>query len=413
MAAHLEGKGASEMQMAGLAQKGGAVTIHTRIAPRPQDITSVRVAAGEADAVIGGDLVVTAAPKTMQAMERGRTRVLCNLAEIVTGEFTLDPEFRLPGKSLRLQIERRVGDGALTMVDAQHLAERMLGDAIYANVLLLGAAWQAGMIPLSEAAIAKAIELNGAGVEGNLRAFTIGRWAVAFPDAARASLDGAVERPETVEEKIARRAEFLVGYQSARLKKRYLALVEEARAAEEKAGVVGFAEAVAEGYFKLLAYKDEYEVARLHAETLEGELAEAFDGVKRVTFHMAPPIFGRKDKEGRPVKSEFGPWMLKALRLLRRGKALRGTPLDPFGYTAERRMERRMIREYRKLATELMAGLTPASAPVAIELARLPLKIRGFGHVKEAAARRAAEEREALLAQFRSGGPAPMAQAAE
>ncbi|MCL5777877.1 indolepyruvate ferredoxin oxidoreductase family protein [Limibaculum sp. FT325] len=413
MAAHLEGKGASEMQMAGLAQKGGAVSIHTRIAPRPEDITSVRVAAGEADAVIGGDLVVTAAPKTMQAMERGRTRVLCNSAEIVTGDFTHDTEFRIPSSGLRLQLERRVGAEALTMVDAQRLSEVMLGDAIFANVLLLGAAWQAGMVPLSREAIHKAIELNGAGVEGNLRAFAIGRWAVAFPADARAAIDGKADTPETPEQKIARRADFLVGYQNARLKRRYLRLVEAAQAAEQKAGAEGFAEALAEGYFKLMVYKDEYEVARLHAETLEAELADAFDDVKRVTFHMAPPILGRKDKEGRPVKSEFGPWMLKALRLLRRGKALRGTPFDPFGWSAERRAERRAIRDYAKLMGEVMAGLTPENAETAIALARLPLKVRGFGHVKQAAAARAAEEQAALMAQFRSGGPAPMAQAAE
>ena len=413
MAAHLEAKGASEMQMAGLAQKGGAVSIHVRVAPSPSDINSVRIAAGEADAVIGGDLVVTAAPKTMLVMERGRTRVLCNSAEIVTGEFTHNTEFRIPGNSLRLQIERRVGSDALRLIDAHHLAEGLLGDAIFANVLLLGAAWQAGMVPLSREAIAKAIELNGAGVEGNLRAFEAGRWAIAFPDDARAALADEAPAEETPEQKVERRAGFLRGYQNARLARRYLALVDAARAAEAKAGVAGFVEAVAEGAFKLLAYKDEYEVARLHAETLESGLDETFDGVKRITFHMAPPILGRKDKEGHPVKSEFGAWMLRALKVLRHGKVLRGTPLDPFGYSAERRAERRAIRDYHKLLDELMAGLTAGNAPTAIELARLPLKVRGFGHVKAANAARAEAEREALLAQFRSGGPAPMAQAAE
>ena len=181
-----------------------------------------------------------------------------------------------------------------------------------------------------------------------------------------------------------------------------------------QAGGDALAGAVAEGYFKLLSYKDEYEVARLHAETLEAALAESFDGVRRIRFHLAPPVLARKDAEGRPVKTEFGPWMLPAFRLLRRGKVLRGTPLDPFGWSAERRAERRAIRDYERLMTEILRDLTPETVPVATELARLPAEIRGFGHVKAAAAERAAGKRAALLARFRAGeGPAPLAQAAE
>jgi indolepyruvate ferredoxin oxidoreductase len=409
MAAHLEGRGASEMQMAGLAQKGGAVTIHCRVAPKPEDITAIRIGVGEADAVIGGDLVVTAAPASIAKMERGRTRVVCNSHEIPTGEFTRDTEFRLPSEGLRLAVERRVGAEALAMVDATELAERMLGDAIYANVLLLGAAWQAGLVPLSAAALRKAIELNGAGVEGNLRAFEIGRWAVAFPDQARAAVAAGSPAEETLEQKIERRAAFLIGYQGGRLARRYRELVRRAREREEAAGVTGVAEAVAEGYFKLLAYKDEYEVARLHAETLEAALGEAFEGVRRVTYHLAPPILGRKDAEGRPVKTEFGPWMGRVFRALARLRFLRGTPFDPFGYAAERRMERRMIRDYERLMKELLAGLDARNAPAAVELARLPLKVRGFGHVKRANAERAAAEREALLQRFRAGEAVPQA----
>jgi len=413
MAAHLEGKGASEMQMAGLAQKGGAVSIHCRIAGRPEDINSVRVAIGEADAVIGGDLVVTASPKVIALMEHGRTRVLCNTTEIVTGEFTHDTGFKLPMEAMKLAIERRIGSEHLRMIDSVHLAERLLGDAIYANVVLLGAAWQLGMVPLSAEAIRKAIELNGAGVEGNLRAFEIGRWAGARPnDVAGTIADDVPTEEETAEEKIDRRARFLIGYKGRRLARRYRKLVDQARAAEENAGVDGFSEAVAEGYFKLLAYKDEYEVARLHARTLEDALAETFGDYRRLRFHLAPPILGRKDAEGRPVKSEFGPWVLWAFRLLARFRFLRGTPFDPFGYGPERRMERRMIREYRKLFTELAEKLTPERAEAAIALARLPLKIRGFGHIKRENAERAAAEREALLAEFR-GGTSPLSQAAE
>jgi len=412
MAAHLEGKGASEMQMAGLAQKGGAVTIHCRIAPTPSDITAIRIAAGEADAVIGGDLVVTAAPKTLSAMERGKARVVCNSHEIITGEFTRNTEFRLPSSGLKLALERRVGADALTMVEANALAEGLLGDAIYANVLLLGAAWQAGMVPLSVDSIRKAIELNGTGVKGNLRAFEIGRWAVSHPLDARAATAPAVAAEETLDQKIGRRAEHLTAYQGSRLARRYRRLVGRAGETEAASGATGLTEAVAEAYFKLLAYKDEYEVARLHTETLETALSEAFDNVRRVTYHMAPPILGRKDSEGQPVKSEFGPWMGKALRLLARFRFLRGTPLDPFGYSAERRMERQMIRDYEKLVGELLGKLDASNAPIAVELARLPLQVRGFGHVKLANAQRAAEERMVLLEQFRSGA-APVPQAAE
>ena len=412
MAAHLEGKGASEMQMAGLAQKGGAVTIHCRLAPKPEDINAIRIATGEADAVIGGDLVVTAAPKTLSAMERGRARVLCNTHEIVTGEFTHNTEFKLPSAGLKLALERRVGADALQMIDATSLAEGLLGDAIYANVLLLGAAWQAGLVPLSEAAIRRAIELNGAGVEGNLKAFDIGRWAVSHPLDARAAVAPAVPVEEALEQKIERRAEFLVGYQNRRLSRRYRRLVEKAAQAEQALGAAGLQEAVAEGYFKLLSYKDEYEVARLHAQTLDAALAEAFDKVDKITYHLAPPILGRKDADGRPRKLEFGPWMGRAFRMLARFKLLRGTPLDPFGRTAERRMERGMIRDYEALMAELMGSLTEANLPIAVELARLPLQVRGFGHIKLANAERAAEERAVLLDRFRSG-ETPVPQAAE
>jgi len=411
MAAHLEGKAGSEMQMAGLAQKGGAVSIHCRLAPSPEAITAIRLSPGEADAIIGGDLVTTASPKVQALMEPGRTLVLCNTAEITTGQFTHDTGFSLPMDAMRRAVEARAGADRLTMIDATRLAERLTGDAIFANVLLLGAAWQAGLVPLSEAAILKAVELNGAAVAKNSRAFALGRWAVACADEARAAVaDEEMAQEESLDAMIARRAAFLTGYQNARLARRYTRLVERAR----DAGGDPLAEAVAEGYFKLLAYKDEYEVARLHAETLERALADSFDGIRRIRFHLAPPIMARRDGEGRPVKTEFGPWMLTAFRLLRHGKLLRGTPLDPFGWSAERRVERRAIRDYERLMEEVLSGLAPDRLASAIELARLPVEIRGFGHVKAAAAARAEERRTALLARFRSGDtPSPLAEAAE
>ena len=412
MAAHLEGKGAAEMQMAGLAQKGGAVSIHCRVAERPEDISAVRISVGEADAVIGGDLVVTAGKKVLDLTRRGRTRVICNAHEIVTGEFTRNTEFKLPTDTMKLTLERRVGADAVRMIEANGLAEEMLGDSIYSNVMLMGAAWQAGLIPLSRQAILKAIELNGAGVEGNTAAFEIGRWAVAEPESLAGYLTPPAEVVETLPRKIALREESLTGYQSVRYARRYRRLVDRAIEAEKAAGVEGLAEAVAEGYYKLMSYKDEYEVARLHVSHLERELGEAFDNVGKISFHMAPPILGRKDSEGRPVKQKFGPWMFRVLKVLNRLKPLRGTPLDPFGYAAERRAERQAIRDYERVVDELIRGLTREKVGLAAEIARLPLKVRGFGHVKRKNAEAVAQEESALMARFRSP-EAPQAQAAE
>ncbi|MEM1299911.1 MAG: DUF6537 domain-containing protein, partial [Pseudomonadota bacterium] len=412
MGAHLEGKGAAEMQMAGLAQKGGAVAIHCRIAPKPEDISAVRISVGEADSVIGGDLVVTSGQKALSLMTRGRTGMVCNSHEITTGAFTRDTDFTLPADAMKLAVERKIGPDALHMVDAYALAEQMLGDSIYSNVLLLGASWQAGLVPLTREALRRAIELNGAGVEGNLMAFEIGRWAMADPGGLAKYLTPPAEVIETLPAKIARREEHLKGHTGRGLAKRYRRLVDDAIQAERRVGQEGFAEAVAEGYFKLLAYKDEYEVARLHVQTLEAELDDAFDNIGSISFHMAPPIFGRKDSDGKPVKTKFGPWMFRALKVLASLKGLRGTPLDIFGYTAERRSERAAPKAYSKVVNELIEGLDARNIALAAEIARLPLKIRGFGHVKEANAEAAAEEQAVLLAKFRDPST-PTAQAAE
>ena len=401
MAARLEGKGAGVMEMAGLAQKGGAVSIHCRIAETPADITAIRVAVGEADTVIGGDMVVTAGAKTLGLMARGRTRAVVNAHDIPTGDFVRDRDFRLPTDRLGRALRARVGDEALAMLDATRLAERLLGDAIFANIVMLGAAWQAGLLPLSEAALLRAIAINGAAVEGNTRAFALGRWAVARPEEATAALRGGAPEPgpETLERVVETRAAHLAKYQSRRLARRYRALVERAAAADPDLGL-----AVAKGYHRVLAYKDEYEVARLHAETLDAALAERFEGIRRVRFHLAPPILARRDADGRPKKSAFGPWMMPVFRILARLKVLRGTPLDPFGRTEERRMERALIADYEADLDRLIAGLTPETRAIAAERAALPLEIRGFGHVKAGAAAAAAERRAALMAAFEAGG---------
>ncbi|MCZ0962192.1 indolepyruvate ferredoxin oxidoreductase family protein [Paracoccus benzoatiresistens] len=397
-AAHIDGKGAGMMEMAGLAQKGGAVHIHLRLANRPEDISAIRVAVGEADCIIGGDLVVTAGAKTVGLMTTGRTGAVVNDHEIITGDFTRQRDFRVPSDQLKLSLEARLRD-RVAFFDANDLALRMLGDSIYSNMLVLGAAWQQGLIPLSLEAIMQAIELNGAKVAENQRAFQIGRWAMAFPDQTRKPAEVAQLPPDPVAYREAR----LVGYQGKRLARRFRKLVD--------AAPKPLRESVARGYYKLLAYKDEYEVARLHLTTAE-QIARQWEGDLKLTLNLAPPILGGKGADGRPKKREYGEWMLGAFKVLARMKFLRGTPFDPFGYAAERRHERAAIREYEADMREILAHVTDATMPVAIELAELPLTVRGYGPVKATAEAAAAARRAELLVQFRSG-EAPVQQAAE
>ena len=402
MAAHLDGKAAGMMEMAGLAQKGGAVHIHLRLAERPQDINAIRVAVGEADCVIGGDLVVTAGSKTLGLMRQGRTGAVVNSHEIITGEFTRNREFRLPSGQMRLALEARLKDRA-AFFDATDLAAKLLGDAIYSNMLVLGAAWQKGLVPVSLAAIRAAIEMNGAAVAGNLRAFDIGRWAVAHPE--RAAEVTAEDDPKvlTLQEKIDFRANRLAAYQDRAYADRFRALVDRAPDPLK--------EAVAKGYHHLLAYKDEYEVARLHLETAQKAKAE-FDGDLRMTFHLAPPVLGGKGPDGRPRKRAFGPWVLTLFGVLARMKGLRGTVLDPFGWLPERRVERALIAQYEADMAEVLPLVAPPTEGAVRALAELPLAIRGFGPVKDAAVEKAARQRAELLAAIRAGGT-PQAQAAE
>ena len=397
-AAQIDGKGAGMMEMAGLAQKGGAVHIHLRLANQPGDISAIRVATGEADCIIGGDLVVTAGAKTIGLMTTDRTGAVVNDHEIITGDFTRFRDFQVPSDRLKLSLQARLGQ-KVAFFDANDLALRMLGDSIYSNMLVLGACWQQGLIPLSHDAIADAIRLNGAKVDENLRAFQIGRWAVAFPDQVKKPAE-VVEMPV---DPVDYRAERLIGYQGKALSRRFRKLVD--------AAPQDLRESVARGYYKLLAYKDEYEVARLHLATAE-QVARTWEGDTRLSFHLAPPMLPGKDAEGRPKKRQFGPWMLKAFRVLAAMKGLRGTPLDPFGYSAERRHERAMIRQFEADMKQILPKVTPQTLPIAIELAELPLTVRGYGPVKEKAATEAALRREELLEQFRQGG-APMREAAE
>ena len=403
-AAHIDGKGAGMMEMAGLAQKGGAVHIHIRLAEKPSDIKAIRVSTGEAHALIGGDLVVSAGAKTLGLTRAGQTGAVVNSHEIITGDFTRDTEFRLPSERLSLALTARLKE-RVRLFDASGLARVSLGDSIYSNMILFGAAWQRGLVPIGHDAILQAIRLNGADVDRNLRAFEIGRWAALYPDdIERLIVPDVVSLPKTLEDKITFRAEHLTAYQGARLARRYrkfLATIDDE--AVKKSAI--------KGYHKLLSYKDEYEVARLLLSSRE-KASKTFDGEFKMTFHLAPPLLSKPGPDGRPAKRTFGAGILRPLKVLARLKGLRGTPLDPFGYTAERRMERGLIAQYERDFAEVLPLLTDQTRDAIVALAELPLQIRGFGPVKEANAAQAAKRREALLSVIRSGESA-MSTAAE
>ena len=394
-AAHIDGKGAGMMEMAGLAQKGGAVHIHCRLANDPHDISAIRVATGECDVLIGGDLVVSAGAKTLGLTQAGRTGAVVNSHEIITGDFTRDTEFRLPTERMTLALEARLRDD-VSLFDASDLAKALLGDSIFSNMMIFGAAWQRGFVPLSQEAIVQAITLNGTAVERNLRAFEIGRWAVLFPEDAAAILaPKVILLPTSMAEKIDYRAAQLVGYQGKRLAKRYRKFLDGISDDAVRMAAVS-------GYHKLLSYKDEYEVARLLLYTRSKARAE-FDGDFKMTFNLAPPILSKIGPNGRPVKREFGPWLERPLRLLAKLKVLRGTPFDVFGYTAERKMEQALITQYETDMKTVLKVLNDQNRDAIVALAELPLQIRGFGPVKLKNEGEAAKRREELLIAIRMG----------
>jgi indolepyruvate ferredoxin oxidoreductase len=394
MAAHLEGKGCGMIDMAGLAQKGGAVYSHVKLAPDPSQIHAIRVAAGQGDLILGCDLVVTGTRKVLAAVTRGRSALVLNTAEVLPGDFTRNADFTLPTARIKKAVVDAAGPDAVTMIDATAIATALMGNAIAANMFMLGLAFQKGHVPLSRAALLKAIELNGEAVAMNLAAFAWGRKAAADPQGIAALMAGRKEATparrlsQSLDEVIGRRVEMLTGYQNAAYARRFGDLVETVRAAEARVapGSTALSEAVARNLYKLMAYKDEYEVARLYSDgNFQRQLAETFEGdALRISVHLAPPLLARVDPAtGEPRKIAFGPWILRAFGLLARFKGLRGTVFDPFGHTRERRTERRLIAEYEALVGDLMAGLTPARHPLAVELASIPDQIRGFGHVKE------------------------------
>jgi indolepyruvate ferredoxin oxidoreductase len=408
MAAHLEGRGVVTQDAGGLAQKGGATWSHIQIANRPESIFTTKVDTAKADLVIACDAIVGAGKYTMSVMQGGRTFVALNTHGTPTAAFVHRPDWQFPGGNCEAAIRATVGEAGLGAFDAEEAAVQLLGDSIYTNPLLTGYAWQKGRIPLSHAALMRAIELNGVQVENNQAAFEWGRRCAHDLAAVRALYQAAqvieiVRRP-SLDEIVARRVEFLTGYQDAAYAAQYKAFVDKVRAAEAPLASTKLAEAVARYLFKLMAYKDEYEVARLHTDkAFTDKIASMFEGDFRIVHHLAPPSIARRNDQGELVKRPFGPWVRTAFAWLARLKGLRGGALDVFGKTDERRMERALIAEYRACIEELLGALRADNLALAAEIARIPEEIRGFGHVKERHLAAARPKWERLMGQWRSG----------
>jgi len=402
MAAHIDGKGVTVLDMTGLAQKGGSVYSHVRIANRPEDLHAVRVAAGEADAVIGGDVIVSASDEALAKMALGKTRAVVNCAQSPTSEFAHNPDWQFPLDKMQAAIADAIGPNSVDFLDAQKLATALMGDGIATNLFLLGYAWQRGLVPVSEAALTRAIEMNGVAVEMNKAALAWGRRAahdraaverIAFPAPVI-----PLKPTQTLDELLASRIAFLTAYQDAAWAERYRVQVEAVRRAESAFGSTRLTETVARNLAKLMAYKDEYEVARLYTEPAFLErVAETFDGDYRVKLHLAPPLWAKPDPvTGKIRKIEYGAWVLTAFKYLAKLKVLRGGRFDVFGYTRERRMERALIAEYETDVTRLTSQLTAEKLELALQIAGLPEKIRGFGYVKDRNLAEVERERNAL-----------------
>lgn len=465
MAGHLEGKGASVLDQTGLAQKGGAVTTHIRIAKRPEDIHAVRIAAGEADLVVGCDMVVVNDYWALSKVRAERSQVVLNTYEAMPGTFTTRPDMQFPSADIIAGIRVALGGREPLLLDATQLATALLGDAIASNLFILGYAWQQGLVPISFEALMRAVELNGAAVAMNQQAFAWGRLAAVDPQAVQQAAGlvrnghtdaertpgplhdlppgewegnewGATAAPRetgderelrglpghgggsdvaflpldderlsrSLDELVERRVRFLTDYQDAAYAARYRTLVDRVRTAEwDKAGSTALTETVARYYFKLMAYKDEYEVARLYTSgEFQRRLQQQFEGDFEVRFHLAPPLFAKKDEQGRLIKQEYGPWMLKAFGLLAKLKFLRGGTFDIFGRTEERRGERQLIADYEQTVALLLDGLSDDRVALAVEIASIPEHIRGYGHVKEAHLQKAKAREAVLLAQWRN-----------
>ena len=401
MAAHLEAKGASVLDFTGFAQKFGPVLSYVRLAPTPESINQVRIDRGAADALIGCDIVVSSSPKASVAYRPGMKAVV-NLAEMPTGDIVRIRDASLRTADRLAEIEKAAGRENVSAFDANSLSERLMGDAVFANVMMLGFAWQKGLVPVGLEALRQAIELNGVAIEANHRAFLLGRVAAAKPDVLRDMLEPEARKAQTLDEIVTRREAFLTDYQDEAWAARYRRTVDRMREAEASIGSDKVAQAVARSLFKLMAYKDEYEVARLHTQTgFEKRLHDEFEDGFRIVNHLAPPMLNTgTDARGRPLKRAFGPWIRAPFGLLARMKRLRGTAFDPFGYTAERRMERDLIAWYEGVVATCLEKLSSDNADEIAVICAGPMQIRGYGPVKEEAAARVRAEMEAAIAKL-------------
>ena len=402
VAAHLEGKCSTVLDFTGLAQKNGAVVSQVRLAARPQDIPAVRVGIGQADLLLATDIVVAAQPDVLARLNANRSAAVINLDETPTADVVQQRDMMLPGRDMIASIKRRTIDAKSCSLHATRIAQGLFGDTVAANVMMLGFAWQSGLIPLSEAAILRAIELNGAAVALNKRAFAWGRLAAIDPTEVEhaSGLEHLPPLPLSLDDIIERHRSDLIAYQNSAYADRYLDLVEIARKGGVQAGDGAeiFATAVARTAYRVMAYKDEYEVARLYGEPhFKAALQAQFSERKQVSVWLAPPLISRIDPTtGRPKKRKFGPRIFTVFSLLAKCKGLRGSAFDPFAHTHERRMERQLVEDYVALITDLSCALNPARLQTSIDLALAPAEIRGFGPVKAQAFDQVAARMQAL-----------------
>jgi len=415
MAAHIEGKGIVTQDAAGLAQKGGATWSHVLIGNSADDIHTTRVSMAAADLVIGCDPIVTAGKETVMRMREGRTHVALNSHSSPTAAFVKNAGWNNPAEACTAEIAKAVGVQGVGTFNADAAATKLMGDTIYTNPMLLGYAWQKGWIPLGREAMLRAIELNAVAVESNKAAFEWGRCAAHDPARFEQLLTPAqvieLKKRETLDSLVARRVEFLTAYQNAGYAREYQAFVGKVRAAEAPLGRTSLAETVARYLFKLMAYKDEYEVARLHAETgFQERIASMFEGDFKVNYHLAPPLLAKRNEKGELVKRKYGPAMGLGFKVLAKLRGLRGTALDPFGRTEERRTERALIGEYRASVERVIAGLDAGNHALALEIAAIPEQIKGYGHVKERNLAAARQRWDALMRRW--GQPAAERRAA-
>ena len=408
MAAHLQGKACSVLDMTGLAQKGGAVMSHVRLADKAEDIQSTRVGTGMADLVIGCDLIVTAGKDALSRMGEGRTFAAINANGTPTSTFIKNPNWQFPGEAAEQDIVKACGEGRVDMIDAASIATALMGDNIATNMFILGYAWQKGWVPLEGVALMRAIELNAVSIDFNKQAFNWGRLAAHDLAAVKRLVTPAqvveLKRAPSLEDTINKRITFLTDYQNVSYAQQYADFVAQVKAAETKVAdgkPLRLTEAVAKYLFKLMAYKDEYEVARLYTDgKFQKKIADMFEGDYEINFHLAPPLFAKRDAQGHLVKQQFGPWMMKAFGLLASMKSLRGSALDIFGYTEERRMERALPVEYKQTISKLLPMLNADNLAKAVAVASIPEDIRGYGHVKERHLAAAKTKEANLIAEF-------------